>query len=80
MGFCFGIVFAYLRADFQFTKLLEVTMLIKFKDIPVGSWFYDKYNENHWIKRSSRTAELVFNNRVFYFSQNEVYHILTKEV
>lgn len=48
---------------------------IRFKDIPINSYFYDSYNDNHWYKRSSRTAVLLFNNRVFYFSQNEVYTI-----
>ena len=53
---------------------------VLFSNIPVGSWFYDVYNCNYWIKRSTRTAELIQNHRVFYFSQNEIYTISYKEI
>lgn len=41
-----------------------------FKDVRIGQAF--RFNGNLWVKSSTRTARLAENDRVFYFSKNDV--------
>ena len=47
---------------------------MKFSEIAVGIEFM--VNGNKYRKNSKRTAKLLENNRVFYFTQNEVIHVV----
>lgn len=51
---------------------------MKFSDIDVGIEFM--VNGNKYRKNSKRTAKLLENNRVFYFTQNEIIHVVLSEV
>ena len=41
-----------------------------FKELAIGASF--KRGNVPWVKRSSRTAQLMENGRIFYFSSNDV--------
>ena len=45
-------------------------MLKYFKELTIGASF--KRGNVQWVKRSTRTAQLVENGRIFYFSANDV--------
>lgn len=51
---------------------------MKFSEIAVGIEFM--VNGNKYRKNSKSTAKLLENNRVFYFTQNEVIHVVLSEV
>lgn len=51
---------------------------MKFNEIAINTYFM--FNGNKYRKNSKRTAKLLENNRVFYFTQNEVIHVVLSEV
>lgn len=47
----------------------------EFREVAIGRMFH--INGNDWIKQSTRTARLLSNGRVFYFSKREVVHLVS---
>lgn len=78
-----GIAFAMIDCVDEHSAKMAVVLLTKdliekaaftrverFKDIKVGEYFM--FNQNKYLKRSSRTALLLEFNRIFYFSPDDV--------
>ena len=44
-------------------------IMYTFSNLKIGEYFY--FGGNKWLKRSTRTALLLYCNRIFYFGKNE---------